>query len=470
MFNTKFSASNNSFDSQLNTNESTGGNDGFSPDIEIQQITNGYRIIITDKDGTESFDIFNGIDGKDGSMGATGPQGPQGAPGRDGVPGEDGIGINSIEINDKGELVLYYSNNTEVNLGKIVGADGIDGKDGVSVSSSIINTNGELVITYTDGQIVNLGVVIGAKGDKGDKGDQGEQGIQGIQGIQGVQGETGAKGDKGDDGVGIETIVIENGNLKITLTNDTTLDLGNIKGEKGDTGATGATGAQGAQGLQGEKGDKGDKGDQGDKGDTGENGLTPFINAEDHWQIGEEDTGIKASGSNGTNGDSAYDIAKKNGFEGTEEEWLESLKSETDGKQDIFIINAVTSGETYVVDKTYAEILDAVNANKQIIIWIDSRIVNIPTEIQVEDNGIWFTFWGVGFITFVSISSANVVETQVKYLADGEIIGELGNLKTTDTSSIVAAINELVDDMGDIEVALDSIISIQNALIGGENV
>lgn len=63
-------------------------------------------------------------------MGATGPQGPQGAPGRDGAPGEDGIGINSIEINDKGELVLYYSNNTEVNVGKVVGRDGIDGVDG----------------------------------------------------------------------------------------------------------------------------------------------------------------------------------------------------------------------------------------------------------------------------------------------------------------------------------------------------
>ena len=150
MFNTKFSASNNSFDSQLNTNESTGGNDGFSPDIEIQQITNGYRIIITDKDGTESFDIFNGIDGKDGPMGATGPQGPQGAPGRDGAPGEDGIGINSIEINDKGELVLYYSNNTEVNVGKVVGRDGIDGVDGAQGAPGYTPQKGKDYMTDED--------------------------------------------------------------------------------------------------------------------------------------------------------------------------------------------------------------------------------------------------------------------------------------------------------------------------------
>ena len=52
-------------------------------------------------------------------------------------------------------------------------------------------------------------------------------------------------------------------------------------GEKGDTGATGA---------QGEKGDKGDKGDT------------------------------------GADGKSAYDLAIEKGFDGTEEEWLASLK------------------------------------------------------------------------------------------------------------------------------------------------
>lgn len=33
----------------------------------------------------------------------------------------------------------------------------------------------------------------------------------------------------------------------------------------------------------------------------------------------------------GDKGDSAYDVAVKNGFEGTEEEWLESLKAEASG-------------------------------------------------------------------------------------------------------------------------------------------
>ncbi len=50
------------------------------------------------------------------------------------------------------------------------------------------------------------------------------------------------------------------------------------------------------KGPQGDKGDKGDKGDQGEKGNDGNNGL------------------------------SAYEIAQKNGFTGTEAEWLESLR------------------------------------------------------------------------------------------------------------------------------------------------
>lgn len=57
--------------------------------------------------------------------------------------------------------------------------------------------------------------------------------------------------------------------------------IADLKGDKGDTGA------QGIQGVQGEKGEKGDKGD---------------------------------------NGKSAYQIAVDNGYSGTEEQWLESLK------------------------------------------------------------------------------------------------------------------------------------------------
>ncbi|WP_343596616.1 ESPR-type extended signal peptide-containing protein [Acinetobacter sp.] len=79
--------------------------------------------------------------------------------------------------------------------------------------------------------------------------------------------------------------------------------LASIKGAKGDKGdqglqgATGAKGDKGDQGVQGATGSKGDKGDQGLQGSTGAKG----------------DQGL-----------SAYDVAVKNGFSGTEQQWVAS--------------------------------------------------------------------------------------------------------------------------------------------------
>ncbi|MES5057197.1 hypothetical protein ACOTSX_04075 [Bacillus velezensis] len=67
--------------------------------------------------------------------------------------------------------------------------------------------------------------------------------------------------------------------------------LASLKGEKGNTGATGA---------------KGDKGDTGDTGATGAKGAT---------------------GAAGKDGKSAYELAVQQGFSGTLDEWLASLKA-----------------------------------------------------------------------------------------------------------------------------------------------
>lgn len=47
------------------------------------------------------------------------------------------------------------------------GDSGVAGQDGVGIETSIINENGELIITYTNGTSTNLGSVVGAKGDPG---------------------------------------------------------------------------------------------------------------------------------------------------------------------------------------------------------------------------------------------------------------------------------------------------------------
>lgn len=159
-----------------------------------------------------------------------------------------------------------------------------------------MHAKNELVLTLSNGQSINLGAV------------------------------KGEKGDKGDAGVGIVNVSItEAGNLKVTLTNNTSIDLGNIKGADGigitkseinaqghlvltysdgntsDLGVVvGQDGAKGVDGKDGADGVgisdvavstdgvlvitlsngevktlgniKGEKGEKGDKGDTGEAG------------------------------------------------------------------------------------------------------------------------------------------------------------------------------------------------------
>ena len=91
----------------------------------------------------------------------------------------------------------------------------------------------------------------------------------------------------------------------------------------------------GTQGVQGNKGDKGDKGDsfryedftpeqlealKGPKGDKGD----PFTYADFTAEQLETLKGPKGDG--GKNGLSAFNIAQLNGFQGTDIEWLQSLK------------------------------------------------------------------------------------------------------------------------------------------------
>jgi len=164
-------------------------------------------------------------------------------------------------------------------------------------------------------------------------------------------------------------LILDNGKLKKITRKSLYEDIvPNLRGQKGDTGATGAQGIQGIQGIRGEKGDKGDKGDagvagvQGLDGEQGDHGWSPLIRTEVlpegqflyvyDWTGGEGDkpsavgyitrgglsenidyqSNVKGSqgdqgiqgdrGASGTNGESNYQIARRNGYTGTEAEWL----------------------------------------------------------------------------------------------------------------------------------------------------
>ena len=147
------------------------------------------------------------------------------------------------------------------------------------IGGELLSEINKTEVTFTvDGDMLITVIVADVKGDKGDQGD---------------------KGDTGDTGVGVKSVVIsENGNLIITLTDDTVIDLGKVTGDKGSQGDKGDQGETGATGVGVKSvtidengnlvitltddtvhnagkitGDKGNQGDKGDKGDTGATGV-----------------------------------------------------------------------------------------------------------------------------------------------------------------------------------------------------
>ena len=152
-------------------------------------------------------------------------------------------------------------------------------------------------IVGEDGQVYNLvdlikGVSVGGGGN-------------GVKFLGGPSDPTGEIGQSGD-------VYINTTSGDLFKNNDGSWDLlinlVGPQGERGPKGDKGDKGDPGEQGIQGEQGPKGDKGDPGEKGDQGEQGPK----------------GDK--GDQGADGRSAYQIAVQNGFEGTEQEWLASLK------------------------------------------------------------------------------------------------------------------------------------------------
>ena len=107
------------------------GKDGEDGETTIQTITkNGKdgKNGTNGKDGSNGIDGKNGADGKDGkneidgkngSNGLKGKNGKDGISVKDGVNGKDGIGIKNSTINNKGELIIKYTDNTSVNLGVV---------------------------------------------------------------------------------------------------------------------------------------------------------------------------------------------------------------------------------------------------------------------------------------------------------------------------------------------------------------
>lgn len=131
------------------------GADGFSPTVTIENVdveTGGTKVSITDKNGTKTFTVWNGLDGKDGAgtnrriwytdqngsvlqLETTAISNLEGAV----AASKDTVAVGDIVICKKDNAVLYVDvvTDTLVGFGSIygyvnvvAGADGKDGKDG----------------------------------------------------------------------------------------------------------------------------------------------------------------------------------------------------------------------------------------------------------------------------------------------------------------------------------------------------
>lgn len=127
-----------------------GGEDGFSPIARVTKEGSVATITITDKEGTTSAKVYDGVNGKDG------------------INGEDGVSCSH-----------HWSGTTLT----VISASGISSAD----------------LKGDKGDRGDQGIQ-GEKGDKGDRGEKGDTGLPGTDGINGTNGKDGANGKDGVNG------------------------------------------------------------------------------------------------------------------------------------------------------------------------------------------------------------------------------------------------------------------------------
>lgn len=109
------------------------GEDGVSPTLNVTSITNGHRVSITDRDGTDEFDVMNGVNGEDGVSPT--------------IAVSDITGGHVLTITDANgtRTVIILDGATGA-----TGATGVAGSDGYSPTVAITNITGGHRVTITD--------------------------------------------------------------------------------------------------------------------------------------------------------------------------------------------------------------------------------------------------------------------------------------------------------------------------------
>ena len=202
-------------------------------------------------------------------------------------------------------------------------------KDGVSVTDIDVNANNQIVFTMSDGTEFISGKIPTVKGDKGDPGvspiiTENADNTDKIYKLDITTADStfttpnlkgAGTGGSGEENIidsisvnGVNVAPDENKNVDITVPNiyvgDTEPIDDNVEVWFNPNGESSSI-PQGIQGPQGERGLQGEIGPQGEKGEKGDAG------------------------------ESAYEIAVRYGFSGTEEEWINSITNPPIATEDI---------------------------------------------------------------------------------------------------------------------------------------
>ena len=170
-----------------NGTDGSPGTDGFSPVVSVSEIEGGHQVTVTDKNGSNTFDVMNG---------AIGPAGPSD------VTPIITEGVQIATINGETIYAPQGGGGVTANIDASASVDQSIGNASVNVTKSIIDgtTTFDFAFSGIKGEQGEQGIP-GPQGPIGETGPKGEPGPQGPAGEQGIQGPEGPQGPKGDQGI-----------------------------------------------------------------------------------------------------------------------------------------------------------------------------------------------------------------------------------------------------------------------------
>lgn len=234
----------------------------------------------------------------------------------------------------------------------------------------------------------------------------------------------GVLGPRGPEGKDAYSVAVKNG-----FSGSEEEWLKSLKGEQGPKGDEGQQGPMGPQGPKGGKGDTGERGPQGVAGPQGPQGPE-----------GERgrDGANGQDGLNGVNGLSAYEIALKNGFVGTEKQWIQYLA------QNKSLIDSIA--DTYVTKKETEALATEVTTMKEALATeVTTKALTVTGETSVPTANEGNSSKAIANTEFVAKSISALVNgapDQLNTLNElAKALGNDSNFASTVTAELAKKLN-----------------------------